>query len=110
MKHTANHSEEGFVPIRLKNKTIRVSIAIAVAIVHLIIWFQIWGFTEPPTIATTHRNNATSIAEQYWVMILSGIFPIAVWKRWSMSVLVLIVGLCGVVWLLRLNVFQQYGN
>jgi hypothetical protein len=85
-------------------------VATLTGIIQILAWLMIWGNSIPPTVASTSRAGGTPVANQYWILILSVLLPVAVWKQWNRWVVIMLVGMCLCVWILRINGLRQYGS
>ena len=79
--------------------------ALLLAIVHVLLWFTVWGVAVPPTIGSTSRAS-DAFSQQYWLIALSCFLPLATWRGWGWRKW-LLVGICFmVIWLRRFAEYQ----
>jgi|GEM_PF-5827515 len=92
------------VTARQRWKTIIATLA---SIGHLVFWVLVWGFAKAPTYVLTTRGGSTIASTQYWIVVLTLLFPIAVWKGWRTRSLIVIVLLYVLVWLFRIGLYTK---
>jgi hypothetical protein len=85
----------------------KVVAATMASLTHLLFWISVWGLTKAPTYVLTTRGGITVASTHYWIVVLTLLFPFAVWKSWRTRSLIGIVLLYVFVWLFRIGMHSK---